>query len=229
MKSYFVGVFGLVLVVAASSVEAQTYERYDSRYSTGIESASEQPYYDYARVIRVDPVLDRGYRNVPAQTRRCYQRQDRGRYTSDPYMGGYRDDGYYRDRSGYGRDYGRDSGRVAAGVIGGIAGAVIGSKVGGGSGRYVSTTVGSVLGSMAGQEIYEQRQRERVGTVRVCDPEPVRAGYGGGEGYDERYGYDGNGVSMYDVTYEYNGRRYQRRMDYHPGDRLRVRVDVSPQ
>ena len=30
------------------------------------------------------------------------------------------------------------------------------------------------------------------------------------------------------MTYEYNGRRYTRRMDYHPGDRVRVRVTVVP-
>ena len=35
-------------------------------------------------------------------------------------------------------------------------------------------------------------------------------------------------ANAYDVTYEYNGRQYTRRMDYHPGDRVRVRVDVSP-
>lgn len=223
MKAYFVGVLGVALAIGASPVLAQSYERYDSRYSSAMGDSADQPYYDYARVIRVDPVLERGYRNTSTQASRCYEQRTYGRSTSAPYGGVYRDDGY-RNRSGYGSD----SGRVAAGVIGGIAGAVIGSKVGGGSGRYVSTTVGSVLGSMAGQEIYEQRQRDRFGTVRVCDPEPVRAGYGGYDD-DERYGYDGNGVSMYDVTYEYNGRRYQRRMDYHPGDRLRVRVDVIPQ
>lgn len=32
----------------------------------------------------------------------------------------------------------------------------------------------------------------------------------------------------YNVTYEYAGRRYQTRTDYHPGDRIRVRVDVRP-
>ena len=64
----------------------------------------------------------------------------------------------------------------------------------------------------------------RSGTVRVCDPEPVRDGYGGS--YD---GYRTGNANAYDVTYEYNGRQYTRRMDYHPGDRVRVRVDVSPE
>jgi hypothetical protein len=34
---------------------------------------------------------------------------------------------------------------------------------------------------------------------------------------------------MYDVTYEYAGRQYVTRTDHHPGDRMRVRVDVRPE
>lgn len=67
-----------------------------------------------------------------------------------------------------------------------------------------------------------QRNRRQVGTVRVCDPEPVRSGYPGP-------GYRDGGAGGYDVTYEYNGRRYTRRMDYHPGERVRVLVGVEPQ
>ena len=63
----------------------------------------------------------------------------------------------------------------------------------------------------------------RTGVVTVCDPEPAY-----GNGYGSYRSNDGR-ASAYDVTYEYNGRRYTRRMDYHPGDRVRVRVDVSPQ
>ena len=43
----------------------------------------------------------------------------------------------------------------------------------------------------------------------------------------------GNGYSgdrrTYDVTYEYAGRTYVARTNYHPGDRIRVRVDVRPE
>ena len=107
-------------------------------------------------------------------------------------------------------------------VIGGIAGAVLGSKIGDGSGRYVGTAVGSMVGGMAGRSIYDSsqrnRQQERRGMVRVCDPVPVtsRDGY-----YD-----DEERLSGYDVTYEYANRTYHTRTNYHPGDRIRVRVDV---
>ena len=49
---------------------------------------------------------------------------------------------------------------------------------------------------------------------------------------DGRYGDDDYGdgrVSGYDVTYEYGGRTYRTRTGYHPGERMRVRVDVRPE
>ena len=112
-------------------------------------------------------------------------------------------------------------------IAGGVIGAVLGNQVGGGAGRFAATTVGTMVGGIAGREIYDQTQQNRYvrpSTVRVCDPEPV------GRYEDDRYGgYRAAGANAYDVTYEYNGRRYTRRMDYHPGDRIRVRVDVAPE
>ena len=35
-------------------------------------------------------------------------------------------------------------------------------------------------------------------------------------------------VDGYDVTYEYAGREYVTRMPYDPGERIRIRVDVTP-
>lgn len=216
-------------------------QRDDQRYGTPDEGDAGNDagsYYDYARVIRVDPVLADGVDSHQARSsvRRCHQRTTAGqydrysdddgydRYSDDRYDRYYRDDGY----DGYGEPrYGTQGGRTAATVIGGVVGAVLGSKIGSGSGSVAAAGVGTLLGSMAGREIYDQHQREtRSGTVVVCDPEPVQ---------DDRYGdydggYDGSGVNGgagYDVTYEYNGRQYTRRMDYNPGDRIRVRVAVS--
>lgn len=191
--------------------------------------------YDYARVVRVDPVFDRGYGGYDTGTR-CYERPTyvggdryepygRGYYGGD----GYARDGYARDGhyGGYGDPYGERRGGTQAGatvatVVGGIVGAVIGSQVGGGSARYATSALGTMVGGIAGREIYEQsqRQRDRTGTVRVCDP--VRA--------DGRYtATGGSAVTAYDVTYEYAGRQYTTRTDHHPGDRIRVRVDVRPE
>lgn len=216
--------FGLL---ASGTASAQSYSGgYGDRYSTAE--------YDYARVVRVDPIIedDRYGGRTVSTSQRCYYRDADDQYVHDD--GGYRNDGYYGDddryrddRYGDDRYRGTDTGRTVATVIGGIAGAVLGSKIGDGSGRYVGTAVGSMVGGMAGRSIYDNTQRNRQarrGTVRVCDPQPVNGGY---NGYD---GYSGDGrVTGYDVTYEYANRTYHTRTSYHPGDRIRVRVDVRPE
>jgi uncharacterized protein YcfJ len=114
-------------------------------------------------------------------------------------------------------------------VVGGIVGAAIGSQVGGGSARYATAAIGSMVGGIAGQQVYENSVRNRhprTGTVTVCDPIPDNRYYD--RQYD-RYGTGGSGVHAYDVTYEYAGREYTARTNYHPGDRIRVLVDVRPQ
>lgn len=215
----------IACLCAAGSASAQSYSRYP-------QDDYQQAQYDYARVIRVDPIIesDRYGGRTVSTSQRCYYRDADDDYTYqgdgyDGYDDGYRDDRYRRDdgyrNEGYGSErYGNDNGRTVATVIGGIAGAVLGSKVGDGSGRYVGTAVGSMIGGMAGRSIYDSQQRNRQvqrGTVRVCDPVPV----------NDRYsGYQDGRVSGYDVTYEYAGRSYHTRTDHHPGDRIRVRVDV---
>ena len=88
--------------------------------------------------------------------------------------------------------------------------------------------VGSMVGGAAGRGIYDANRRQRDAYVTVCEPDPYRDG-----GYD-RYDADGRdgyerAVDRYDVTYEYAGRQYTTRTSYHPGDRIRVRVDVRPE
>lgn len=229
-------VAGLVFAGTASAQSSGYYQgQQDGNYDS-----SQGATYDYARVLRVDPVIGSAYGNGSRTTRnsqQCYYRQADDVYVgndgyydrNDPYQNDrYRDDryqgrdGYYSGNDGYRDNRGNEANRTVATVIGGIAGAVLGSKIGDGSGRYVGTAVGSMVGGMAGRSIYDNSQRnrqlERRGTVRVCDPVPVtsRDGY---YGEDER-------LSGYDVTYEYANRTYHTRTNYHPGDRIRVRVDV---
>lgn len=196
--------------------------------------------YDYARVVRVDPVIGSGYGSYPASSgQRCHSGPGNDGYvSSDPYRrdgyssrdGYYGQDGYGRDPYGNGR-YGTDTGRTVATVVGGIAGAVLGSKIGGGSGTYVASALGTMVGGMAGRQIYENVQRNRNqnrGTVTYCDPEPVRDGYYGNQRVNAG-GINDSRVDGYDVTYEYAGRQFTTRTNYHPGDRIRVRVDVRPE
>ncbi len=190
----------------------------DGHYRPGGYPDGNGPVYDYARVVRVDPII---VGSGQGRGERCYERNDGG-YVGDGYRnGGYREDGY-RSNDYYGRGYdngqyrqGSDNGRQLATVIGGLAGAVLGSRVGGGDGRYLGTAVGTIAGGAAGRAIYEASNRPdyRRGDVRVCEP--------------SGYGSESERVDGYDVTYEYAGRQYRTRRDYHPGERIRVRVDVS--
>ena len=248
MKILTASALALALAATSGAAAAQTY--YDAnRYGT---YGTSQPYpdrygqssgavYDYARVLRVDPVIASGYGQGQAYGDNC-------RYSQSTYAGGdYYDDRYRDDRYGndpyYGSDryddrsqrsgydpYGRGQVGTTAGsnvatVIGGLVGAALGSQVGGGSARYATAAIGSMVGGMAGRQIYEAGQRERyparTGTVRVCDPVRYGDGYASTRVSDSR-------VAGYDVTYEYAGREFHTRTDYHPGDRIRVRVDVRP-
>lgn len=245
MKHLSVALLAIGLASSSAAFAQSTYypstggynDGYDNSYRDDHQRDGDQQgeaYYDYARVVRVDPVLG-SYRGTSSGygNQRCHETQSAGSYQRDGYYGdrnqygngAYANNGYNRydpyGRSQYGG--GSTAGRNVATVVGGIAGAVLGSKIGGGTGTYAATAIGSMVGGMAGRQVYESTQRGRytpAGTVRVCEPEPA------GNGYYSRTN-DARG-SAYDVTYEYNGRRYTRRMDYHPGDRVRVRVDVSP-
>lgn len=209
-------------------------DRYKDNYRANGGYQQGEASYDYARVVRVDPVIGNSRSTAAYGSQRCYESQSAGGYQRDGYYGGndgyrnesYGNDGYYGNDPYRRAPNGGDTARNVATVVGGIAGAVLGSKIGGGTGSYAATAIGSMVGGMAGRQVYEQTQRNRYvrpGVVRVCDPEPV----GRDGGYYSRAS-DGR-VGAYDVTYEYNGRRYTRRMDYNPGDRVRVRVDVTPQ
>ena len=233
MKSLSVSVLALAFVATAGTASAQRYD--DGRYDDGrYDSSYQGGRYEYARVISVRPVVD-GYRSYrTSSSPRCYQRRDTYAGDDGYYDRGYRDDyrrdDYYRDDDyrddGYGDRYrGTSGGRTVATVLGGIVGAAIGSQVGGGSARYATAAVGSMVGGIAGQKVYENSVRNRSprgGTVTVCDPVPD-------DRYHDSYGTGGRGVDAYDVTDEYGGREYTARTNYHPGDRIRVRVDVRPE
>lgn len=214
---------GLATAVGTASAQSGYYPGADNGSYPQSDRYDNGAYYDYARVVRVDPVIQSGYSGTSNSAQRCYQQQ--GSYAgNDRYYGGndgdYGNDPYYpQQRDGYGTS----TGRTMATVLGGVLGAAIGSQVGGGSARYATSALGSMVGGMAGRQIYESSQRNnRSGTVTVCDPEPVRDGY-------SNYPVNEGRVTAYDVTYEYDGRRHVTRTNYHPGDQIRVRVDVRPE
>lgn len=114
----------------------------------------------------------------------------------------------------------------AGAVIGGLIGAALGNKLGKhghhgrryhrrhGHHRGASTVAGAAVGALVGNQISRANAPTQYVTEQRCqvvDEFTTRR---------ELVGYD--------VRYFYNGREYLTRTDQHPGDRIRVRVDVSP-
>jgi uncharacterized protein YcfJ len=178
MKRLFVSTLALCLAATTGLAAAQTYS------AAPYNAPPANVRYDYARVLRVDPVFDSGNGSgyATSNSQRCYQRNTvvRGddsyataattaattrRYSSTAATTTVTgNDGYYDQYGNYQRNAGTQTGATMATVIGGIVGAAIGSQVGGGSARYATSAIGSMVGGMAGRQIYEQRQRARAGS-----------------------------------------------------------------
>ncbi len=162
--------------------------------------SDDNSHYGWADVLRVDPVY-----NVPEQTvpkQECWEEQV-------PIDSSDSDD--------------RDSSRGVASVVGAIIGGLIGHQVGHGHGRTAATAAGAVAGGVIGNNIAAANERDdvdrgdeqapRYKVVRRCrtvDPPVQRR------------------IIGYDVEYRYRGDIYTARLLHDPGDRLRVRVSVTP-
>jgi uncharacterized protein YcfJ len=108
-----------------------------------------------------------------------------------------------------------DNGNRAAGtVLGAIVGGVLGNTVGKGDGRKAATVAGAVIGGAVGNNVAKGDGGYYADTDRHCRMVEDRG--------DERR------VVAYDVQYRYRGDVYMSRLNYDPGDRLRVRVSVEP-
>jgi uncharacterized protein YcfJ len=105
-------------------------------------------------------------------------------------------------------------------LVGGLIGGVVGNQVGRrGHHRDALTVAGTILGAAIGHggwnEPHEARSGHRYTTTeRHCE---TRIEYETVERIDG-----------YDVTYLYHGQRLHTRTDYAPGERIRVKVDVTP-
>ena len=110
------------------------------------------------------------------------------------------------------------SSHIGGTLLGGAIGTVVGNQVGRGRGKDVARVAGALIGGAIGHNVSIDRARQRGDeTVRGYERCDVRYR----DSFVER-------IEGYDVTYEYAGREYLTRMPYDPGERIRVRVDVSP-
>ncbi|WP_078084595.1 glycine zipper 2TM domain-containing protein [Microbulbifer mangrovi] len=115
----------------------------------------------------------------------------------------------------------------AGAIIGGLIGAAVGRDAARGyrhgRGRYghyhrgnksAGTVAGAAVGAMIGSAVSRHNAPVQYGSQQRCQVvEEVST-------RRELVGYD--------VNYRYNGQEYLIRTDQHPGDRIRVRVDVTP-
>jgi uncharacterized protein YcfJ len=98
-------------------------------------------------------------------------------------------------------------------LLGGIAGGLIGSTIGKGDGRAAAAAAGAAIGALAG----DQADRNNAGTVAV--PRQVQR--------CQTVDHYRQGITGYDVTYDYRGRRYTEFLNYDPGPRVQVQVGVA--
>ena len=105
--------------------------------------------------------------------------------------------------------YQRNENSAGRAILGGIIGGAIGNRFGKGRGRDASTALGVLIGAGVGASNKHRRYQNRPN----C--------------YIETYYNSEERFVGYDVTYEFNGELYQTQMQDHPGDRVRLRVNVD--
>jgi uncharacterized protein YcfJ len=146
---------------------------------------------DYARVVRVEPMVERVRYSVPVEE--CWTEE--------------------RVRSG------SRSSNAGAAVVGGVIGAILGNNIGHGDGRRAATLGGAVVGAAIGNEVGKSDGRRDYRSPRYEEVQHCRTRHE--ERFEERvsayrvtYEYNGRrGVTQ--LPYD-PGRRLRVAVDVHP-------------
>jgi len=192
----------LVSCVAAAltvaSAGAFAQDRYGNPYDPRHEGGYEGPDAGYDYAKVVDVEPLTTRVRVTTPQRECW---DETRYDN----GGYTTGGHGQQVAGHT-------------ILGAVIGGVIGNQIGSGQGRHAARAAGAVIGAAIG---HEQGMR-RYGATTPAQPYTVqRCETRYHEEWQER-------VDGYRVTYQYHGRTQVTQLPYNPGNRIRVRVDVTP-
>lgn len=99
---------------------------------------------------------------------------------------------------------------TTATVVGAVVGGVLGNRIGRGRGRTLATVGGAVAGGAVGREVGREHDRRDAVSRVVRHCRPVRNAE--------------EGVELYDVIYAYQGQNLHARLDYDPGDRVKLPV-----
>jgi uncharacterized protein YcfJ len=193
----------ITLAVAACTVSAGTFaqdrhDAYDPRYQDRYGDAYQGPDAAYDYAKVVDVQPLTTRVRVSTPQRECWNETQ---YEPGGYAPG---------------PHGR---QVAGGtLLGATIGAVLGHQIGHGRGRDAATISGAIVGGAIGHQQamrrYGQTLPGREYTVQRCETRYR-------DEWQER-------IDGYRVTYLYHGRRQVTELPYRPGDRIRVRVDVTP-
>ena len=201
MNRFAVTTLALALAAASGSAFADSRYNDNSRYDTSGYGYEDSTRSDVAQVTSVSPILEQ----TRAQPRQECWNEPAPRYGNNGY-----DDRY--DNRGYGYNgNGTRNNNVGGTVLGAIVGGALGNQAGKGDGRKAATVAGAVLGGVIGRNI--DKNNGSAGGQRCRTVEVER---------EERR------ISGYDVEYQFKGEKYMSRLDYDPGNRLRVRVAVTP-
>ena len=108
----------------------------------------------------------------------------------------------------------QDRGNSTAGtLLGAVVGGVLGHTIGKGDGRTAATVAGAVAGGAVGNRASDHGGTYESSETRCQQVNTVS---------EQRR------IVGYDVEYRYRGEVYMSRLSYDPGDRLRVRISVTP-
>lgn len=108
----------------------------------------------------------------------------------------------------------QSGGNTAGTLLGAVIGGALGNTVGNGDGRKAATVAGAVVGGVVGHRVASSDDRVVQDSVTRC--RQIQ-----NVGQERR-------IVGYDVEYRYRGHAYLSRLDYDPGERVRVRVSVTP-
>ena len=105
-------------------------------------------------------------------------------------------------------------------AVGGILGGVIGHQIGKGNGKKLATAVGTLIGAQIGHDAVNGRVQSGQGHDSYTEYEQ-HCGMRHQVSYEEV-------LDGYHVTYRYQGERYEIRMPYDPGKRIKLRIQIEP-
>jgi len=183
MKSRYLRILGVIFLAAITLPACAGHNKIP--YSS---PAFDNTQYDYAKVLRVQPVTE--IVQIPEEQQVCREvpvQHNVAEHRSPAPL-----------------------------IFGSILGGVIGSQFGGGSGKTVATIAGATIGGAVAQSSQNRRYPAQHYTTleQRC--------------YMETNWRNEERVVAWDVDWAYQGKTYHNRMDEHPGDRIRVRVNVDP-